>query len=140
MSTLYEKIKKIEALIHGTNVEGERQAAMAAKARLESQVPPALPQHVLSTEFTLYTQDNWHKQLLLALCGKYGLKPYRYHRQKYTTVMVRVNETFLHEVLWKEYLQYSGLLETLVNDITTDLIKSIHNIVEEEIISGQIEG
>ncbi len=45
MSTLYDKIKKIEALILGSNVEGERQAAMAALKRLKDStaaVPPQL--------------------------------------------------------------------------------------------------
>ncbi len=140
MSTLLEKIKKIEALILGTTIEGERQAAMAAKARLMTQAPQVLPQHVDPVEFTLYTPDNWHKQLLMALCRKYELKPYRYHRQKYTTLMVVVNKVFLNEVLWVEYLDISKHLEGLVDDITSDLINSIHAPGEEDIISGQLEG
>jgi hypothetical protein len=139
MSSLYEKIKKIEALILGTTIEGERQAAIAAKNRLLEQVPDVLPQHVAAMEYTLHTQDHWHKQLIRALCSKYGLETYRYHRQKYTTVMVRVNERFLNEVLWPEYQQYSKHLEALVNEITSDLINSIHHVEgEEKIISGQL--
>ena len=86
-------------------------------------------------EYSLHTTDHWHKRLLLALCGKYGLKPYRYHRQKYTTVMVMVNGKFLNETLWPEYLQYSQHLEALVNDITSDLINQIHQVQEETIVA-----
>jgi hypothetical protein len=66
------------------------------------------------------------------LCGKYQLHPYRYHRQKYTTVMVRINPQFLNEVLWPEYLFYSKHLEALVEDITSDLIHKIHAVAEEK--------
>ena len=138
VQSLYDKIKKIEALILNTNVEGERQAAMAAKKRLLENVPAVLPQHAQAIEFTLTTGSDWNKQLVLALCGKYQLRPYRYYRQKYTTVMVRCNKTFMDKVFWPEYLEYSQLLSTLVQEITTDLIAKIHKGAEEEVISGQL--
>jgi hypothetical protein len=140
MSTLLDKIAKIQALILGTNIEGERQAAIAAKARLMAQQPEVLPQHLDAKEYTLYTPDNWHKQLLMALCRKYELKPYRYHRQKYTTLMVRCNWDWLNKVLWKEYQEYSKHLEALVDDVTSELINKIHAPEEEDIISGHLEG
>jgi hypothetical protein len=65
-------------------------------------------------EYTIKTQDSWHKKLFVAICNKYDIKTYRYYRQKYTTVMIKINEIFLNEVLWKEYLEYSGILEELV--------------------------
>jgi hypothetical protein len=138
LQSIYDKIKKIEALINGTNVEGERQAAIAAKQRLEAQVPAMPMQHVDAIEYTLSSTDRWHKQLILALCGKYDLKPYRYHRQKYTTVMVRCNETFMDTVFWPEYKVYARHLEALVDEITDDLINKIHKVQEEDVISGQL--
>jgi hypothetical protein len=33
--------------------------------------------------------DQWSRHLFLALCRRYGLKPYRYYRQRRNTVMVR---------------------------------------------------
>ena len=87
----------------------------------------------------MYTQDNWHKKLLIALCRKYEIKPYRYYRQKYTTVMVRINEKFLQQVLWPEYLEYSAHLESIVEGITDDLINKIHAAEEEDIIEGNLE-
>jgi hypothetical protein len=139
MSTLYDKIKKIEALILGSNVEGERQAAKAALKRLKDSAPAIPLQHQDAMEFSLSSGSNWNKQLILALCGKYDLKPYRYYRQKYTTVMVRCNKDFMNKVFWPEYQQYAQMLNVLVEEIATDLIAKIHKGAEEEIISGQLD-
>ncbi|MEM6320043.1 MAG: hypothetical protein AAF960_20390 [Bacteroidota bacterium] len=133
MNNLIDKIKKIEALIAGAATEGEAQTALAAKRRVQERIAQ---QQV--KEYTLYTPDTWHKKLLMALCRKYGIAPYRYHRQKYTTVMVQINETFLNEVLWEEYLEYAELLEKLVTEITDDLIKKIHEPEEEVILTKKL--
>ncbi|MCO6492014.1 MAG: hypothetical protein J5I98_26595 [Phaeodactylibacter sp.] len=138
MEDLLERIKKIESLILGAKTEGEKQAAISAKERILKKYPE-LEIHKNPKEYALYTQDNWHKKLLLAICRKYGVKPYRYYRQKYTTVMVRINEDFLNKVLWKEYLEYSELLGKLVEEITDDLISKIHKHEEEDIIQGNLE-
>ena len=138
MEDLLERIKKIESLILGAKTEGEKQAAIFAKERILKKYPE-LEIHKNPKEYALYTQDNWHKKLLLAICRKYGVKPYRYYRQKYTTVMVRINEDFLNKVLWKEYLEYSELLGKLVEEITDDLISKIHKHEEEDIIQGNLE-
>lgn len=89
MEDLLERIKKIESLILGAKTEGEKQAAISAKERILKKYPE-LEIHKNPKEYALYTQDNWHKKLLLAICRKYGVKPYRYYRQKYTTVMVQL--------------------------------------------------
>jgi hypothetical protein len=49
--------------------------------------------------------DRWRRQLFTALCRCYGLRPYRYKRQRYTTVMVRVPRSFLEKTLWPEYVE-----------------------------------
>jgi uncharacterized protein YfdQ (DUF2303 family) len=82
--------------------------------------------------------SNWHKKLLIAICRKYEVKPYRYYRQKYTTVMVRVDEAFMNQVLWKEFQQYSRLMEELVSEITDDLISKIHQHEDEDLIQGEL--
>ncbi len=132
MQSILDKIKKLEALINGTNIAGEQQAAIESKKRLEQRIAELPPQQIAAIEYTLTTSGHWHKKLLLALCGKYQLEPYRYHRQKYTTVMVRVNQQFMDEVFWPEYLLYVKHLEALVEDITSDLIQKIHAVAEEK--------
>ncbi len=134
MRLLLDKIKKIEALIEGATSEGEKRAAELAKKRVNQKMEDQ-PNMV---EYRLYTPDYWHKKLLLAICRKYGLKPFRYHRQKYTTVMVKIEEDFLNNVVWKEYLEYSDHLEKLIEDITSDLINKIHEHHDEDIVQKMI--
>lgn len=138
MKDYLERIKKIEALIARAHTKGERKAAQSAKQRLLGKYPELDLQNN-KREFALYTQGNWQKKLLLALCGKYGIEPYRYKRQKHTTVMVNINEHFLNEVFWKEFLEYSEQLEDLIEDLTDNLIRQIHKPKDEAIIGGQLE-
>ncbi|MFN8578257.1 MAG: hypothetical protein U0354_15575 [Candidatus Sericytochromatia bacterium] len=138
MKNLLDKIKKIESLIAGAKTDGEKNAAISAKERILQKFPELKINSNLK-EYTLYTPDTWHKKLLIAICRKYEIKPYRYYRQKYTTVMIRVNEDFLNNVLWKEYTESSKLLEELIGEITDDLIEKIHKYEEEEIIRGQLK-
>ena len=137
MENFLEKIRKIESLITGAKTEGEKNAAIFAKERVLRNSPKIEAETEL-IEYTLYTTDNWHKKLLLAICRKHGVNPYRYKRQKYTTVMVKVEENFLNEVLWKEFMEYSKLLETLVEEITDNLIDKIHQPVDEDIVAGSL--
>lgn len=132
MEDILEKIRKIEALILGATTDGERNAAISAKKRIIRKYP-RVEIDKNTQEYSLYTPDMWHKKLLLAICRKYGVMPYRYHRQKYTTVMVRINEKFLNDVIWKEYLEFSEQLEELVEDITDDLISKIHKFEQEDV-------
>ena len=124
MDNLFEKIRKIEALIEGAKTEGEREAALLAKQRVKKRVS----EQKLLREFKLTTSDNWHRNLLIALCNKYGIETYRYKRQKYTTVMVKIDEQFLDNVLWKEYIKYSDMLEELLEDVANDLITKIYDV------------
>lgn len=47
--------------------------------------------------------DPWSRHVFHALCRRYGMKPYRYYRQRHNTVMVRVPKRFLDQVLWTEF-------------------------------------
>ena len=137
MQDVLEKIKKIEALILGAKTEGEKSAALSAKERILEKFPELEKSKNLK-EFTIDTPDLWHKKLLIAICRKYEVSPYRYHRQKYTTVMLKVNPDFLNNVLYKEYLEYAKYLEELVGDIMDDLIGKIHEYEEEDVVQGQL--
>lgn len=82
---LLEKRRKIEALCAGAGTAGERDAAEAAlgriKARLAEQGQRNPP---IERKFSMPGQ--WSQRLFLALCRRYGLRPYRYFRQKHTTI------------------------------------------------------
>lgn len=138
MEDLLDKIKKIEALIEGASTSGEKSAAISAKERILNK-HPHLEIYKDPKEYSLRTRGEWDKKLLLAICRKYGIKPYRYKRQKYTTVMVNINEEFLNEVLWKEYTEYSNHLNKLIKEITDDLINKIHKHEDEDIVHGNLK-
>ena len=57
-----------------------------------------------------------------AVCRKHGLKPYRYRRQRYTTVMVRVREKVIDDEIWPEYEELRDELQSYFEDVTNHLI------------------
>jgi hypothetical protein len=67
--------------------------------------------------------DLWQRRLFTALCRRYGLEPYRYRRQRRTTVMVRVPRSFLDETLWPEYMQLKIALDEYLSEATERIIR-----------------
>ena len=61
--------------------------------------------------------------LFVALCRRYGLKPYRLPRQRHTTVMLRAPTPFINEVLWPEFQELDKTLRHYLNDVTTRIIR-----------------
>lgn len=119
---LREKLRKISALFEGATTAGERNAAAAAIERIRQALasttktqPPA------EVQFTL--PDRWQRRLFTALCRRYGLEPFRYKRQRYTTVMLRVPRPFLDQTLWPEYLQLREALDVYLNAATERIIR-----------------
>jgi hypothetical protein len=128
-----DKIRKIEALIFGAKSDGERQAAEFAKQRLQDKIA-ARP-----VEYTVRVNSPWKKRLFLAICKKHGLRTYRYMRQKYTTTMLHVSKSFMDSISWLEFNKYSLMLDTLTDEILTDLISKIHLVGEDEsVIAGEL--
>ena len=69
----------------------------------------------------------WSKRLFVALLRRYGLTPYRYQRQRHTTVMVRVSVQFVDEILWPQFEALDDTLRTYLDEITERVIsESIH--------------
>jgi hypothetical protein len=87
-SQLCEKLRKIEALFAGAGTAGERLAAEAALERVRARLGE-LSRQDPSIEMQFSMPDQWSRHLFLALCRRYGLKPYRYYRQRRNTVMIR---------------------------------------------------
>jgi hypothetical protein len=73
----------------------------------------------LGAKFSL--ADQLQRCLFLALCRRYGLKPYRYGGQCYTTV-VRAPRPFVEKTLWPEYLGLSEALRSYLNEATERVI------------------
>lgn len=119
---LREKLRKIAALFEGATTEGEREAAAAALNRVRAALSAAeKTEH--SVEFSFRLPDRWNRQLFLALCRRYGLRPYRYPRQRRSTVVVRAPKSFVNQTLWPEYLEISRALDEYLNEATERIIR-----------------
>jgi len=119
---LREKLRKISALFEGAKTIGERHAAAAAIARVkEALAALAQAEQAIETKFTL--PDRWQRRLLAALCRRYGLEPYRYRGQRYTTVMVRAPRSFIERTLWPEYVELQVALDEYLNQATERIIR-----------------
>ncbi|MGE0708811.1 MAG: hypothetical protein AB7N76_21640 [Planctomycetota bacterium] len=123
---LIEKLRLVEALVVGGATEGERAAAEKAKARIEDRLR-ALEAEDPPREYRFALGNTWSRQLFVALARRYGLKPYRYRRQRYTTVMLRVSSRFCDEVLWPEFTRLDSLLAGYLNEVASRVIgEAIH--------------
>jgi hypothetical protein len=80
-SQLREKLRKIEALFAGAGTTGERLAAEAALERVRARLTE-LGHKDSPVEMQFSMPDQWSRHLFLALCRRYGLSPYRLHRQR----------------------------------------------------------
>jgi hypothetical protein len=121
-SKLREKLRKIEALFAGAGTPGERLAAEAALARVRARLTET-ERRDPPVEMQFSIGDPWSRHLFLALCRRYGLKPYRYPRQRRTTVMVRAPRSFVDEVLLREFRDLDGELRTYLQEITFKIIR-----------------
>lgn len=119
---LREKLRKITALFEGAETAGERQAAAAAIARIRQALKTAVKTEAL-TETKFSMADQWQRRLFSALCRRYGLEPYRYKGQRYTTVIVRAPRSFVDNTLWPEYLELQEALHSYLNEATERIIR-----------------
>ena len=118
---LQERLRKIEALMAGAGTPGERDAAGTALARVKARLAEQARQDP-PIELQFAMPDAWSRQLFVALCRRYGLRPYRYPRQKRTTVMLRVPRGFNDTVLWPEFLELDRALSAHLQSVTTRII------------------
>ena len=124
---LRETLDRIEALFLGATTPGEREAAANARDRVRSRLeelclsdPPAEHQFSMG--------DMWSRKLFVALLRRYAIKPYRYYRQRYTTVMARIPQKFLDETLWPEFLELDKSLRSHLKEVTDRLItEAVHD-------------
>lgn len=119
---LRERLRKIYALFEGATTPGERNAAAAALERVKKGLGARLNvEQPIEYQFSL--PDRWQRRLFSALCRRYGLEPYRYRRQRHTTVMVRVPKSFVDQTLWPEYQELRDALNEYLSSATERIIR-----------------
>ena len=77
---LRDKLRKIEVLFAGAATSGERQAAGAAAERIRLQLAAAASKEP-EIEMRFSIANSWSRRLFIALCRRYGIKPFRYARE-----------------------------------------------------------
>lgn len=128
---LREKLRKIEALYAGAATAGEKSAAGAAAERIRRQLKAASKKEE-ATEFKFSISDPWSRQLFIALCRRYGLKPFRYARMHRQTVMVRAPASFVNTTLWPEFEDLSRALTVHLHEITRKIIQEeVHGSTQD---------
>jgi len=128
---LRDKLRKIEALFAGAGTAGERIAAEAALERVRARLA-GLEKQNPAVEMQFSLPDQWARRLFLALCRRYGLTPYRLHRQRLTTVMLRVPKSVVDQVLWPEFQELNAALVQYLDEVTTRVIRDeVHRDTSE---------
>jgi hypothetical protein len=123
---LRERLKKVEALYFGATTEGERGAAEAAVERLKVKLDEVSRRDpAIEMKFSL--PDEWSVRLFIALCRRYGVRPFRYPRQRTTTIMVRAPRRFFDTVVWRQFSELHTDLWLYFEQTTERLIReAIH--------------
>jgi hypothetical protein len=128
---LRQKLRKIAALFEGATTAGEQEAAAAAIERIRAALKAAEKKET-AVEVSFHLTDLWSRRLFTALCRRHGLTPYRYPRQRYSTVVLRAPKTFINKTLWPEFLQIDKALREYLNEATERIIREeVFRVAEE---------
>ncbi len=120
---LRAKLAKVEALFRRAGSAGERAAAEAALKRLKGRLGAPDQDREPEIELQFSLPDMWSVRLFLAVCRKHGVRPYRYARQRRTTVMARARREFFDQVVLPEFDLLHDELESYFEDVTDQLIE-----------------
>ncbi len=131
---LIEKLQLIEALFSGATTDGERIAAERARERileklkqLEREDPP------VEIRFTM--SDMWTRKVFVALLRRYGIQPYRYRGQRYTTVVAKMSKRFVDEALWPEFQAIADTLDDYLAEVTD---RVVHQVIHRDSSEAEV--
>ena len=124
----------LAALFAGAATEGEKVAAERARNRIlerlklwEKEDPPV--------EYRFTMADMWSRKVFVALLRRYGLRPYRYSGQRYTTVMAKTSKRFVDETLWPEFQEIDETLRTYLSDVTD---RVVHQVIHQDSSEAEV--
>jgi len=120
------RLAKLETLFARGATEGERAAAGAAIERLRARLAEeARTAREPEIEVQYSLPDVWSLKLFLALCRKAGVRPYRYPRQRRTTVVVQVQRSVFERTVMAEFDALHRELTAAFTDIVEHLIADV---------------
>ena len=116
-----DKLRKIEALFARAGTDGERQAAASALERMKQRLAEYRRRET-PVEYRFSIDNAWSRRLLIALLRRYGIEPYRRHRQRRTSIMARVPVSFVEDVLWPEFTALNEALMQHLDALAEEII------------------
>jgi len=119
---LREKLRKIEALFAGAATAGEKAAAGAAAERIRRSLGQAARKEE-SIEMKFSIPDVWSRQLFVALCRRYGLRPFRHRRMHRQSLLIKAPKSFVEQVLWPQFQELDAALVAYLSEITEKVIR-----------------
>ena len=121
---LLARLRAVEALHAGATTGGERVAAEHARRRILEHLQRLQAEDpVIEVRFTM--PDMWSRKVFVALARRYGLRPYRYVRQRHTTVMLKAPRRFVDETLWPEFEELHELLHEHLSRVTDRVVSDV---------------
>ena len=76
--------------------------------------------------------DVWSRKLFIALCRRYGLRPFRHRRMHRQSIIIKAPKSFTEKVLWSEFLELDAALVSYLAEITDKVIReAVHGEVGE---------
>ena len=132
---LREKLRAIEALFAGATTPGERVAADQARQRIRTRIENMQAEERVEWQFSL---DPWTQRLFVALARRYGLSPYRYKGQRYSTMMVRAPKRFIRQTFQPEFQQMADTLHEHLSAVTDRVVaQALHDDTTEAPVVDQ---
>jgi hypothetical protein len=116
------KLRKIEALFAGAATPGEKAAADAAAERIRERLGKTSDTEK-SVELKFSIPDVWSRQLFMALCRRYGLRPFRHRRMHRQSILIKAPQSFMEQVLWPEFQELNAALIAYLSEITQKVIR-----------------
>ncbi|MEX1317328.1 MAG: hypothetical protein AB1Z22_09415 [Synechococcaceae cyanobacterium] len=142
---LVAKLQRIEALYARAGSDGERVAAERARERIQARLEQLAAEEP-PVEYRFSLADQWSRHLFVALLRRYGIQPYRYSRQRRTTVMARLSRSFVNDTLWPEFLELQASLSAYFDALTDRVIEQALEVKaseaeerDEAAAAGQLE-
>ena len=119
-TALIRKLERIEALHAGAGTDGEKIAADEARQRIRARLDRlADNDNVVELRFSIHNQ--WSRRLFTSLLRRYGLRPFRYPRQKRQSIMVKMPESAV-DGLWQEFSELDEALCNHLGELATMII------------------
>ena len=108
----------------GSQLPEEKAAAGEARDRIRARLAE-LAETDPPQEFQFSMADAWSRKVFVALLRRYNIEPYRYRRQRRTTVMARMPRRFMEETLWPEYKAFAETLREYLSDVTDKVVTQV---------------